>query len=1086
MNAFKIYRASAGSGKTYQLALNYIAIALQAPSNFRHILAVTFTNKATREMKERIIGFLDMLSEGKADDLSRQLEKTLNYNKNKIRELARHTHADILHHYGHFHVTTIDSFFQAIIRSFSREMGLLGNYEVEMDLEKVLDELIDNTLQEVGKDKDLTGWLISFAESRVEAGYQWDMRADIAGLAKEIFSEKFKSFEKDMRNKETMRTMIRSLLHKMADFKKDYEKNVLILAKKGLEIIDKAGLSVARFKNGAKGGPSAFFQKVLNDPSAFPNKLALGGLENYDGWITRNNQEELLLRSVLDNGLMDTFSNLCTYTAKEGRRYRSVLHFQKQIYTFGILADFISRLESYRKENDVMLISDTNYFLKEIISDNETPFIYEKTGTYFRHFLIDEFQDTSDFQWDNFRPLLHDSLAQGYDDMVVGDGKQSIYRFREGNWDLLNNRINREIDDEYLTVIPLQANYRSACNIVYFNNAIFGILPGLLKRLFDKKCNDFISEQLEHLSRSYITLYEDVRQKCRKQTGFHHPGYVKIRFSGSNSSAEEWRMDVLNRLEEQVETLLDAGISPGEIAILVRKQKEGSLVVNKLLSHSGNRSKYHYKVISNESLFLDASWAVRLVTYGIRLINNPADQLARVGLLYEYLKNKKTDPLPDQDIFESTVEDKKFEKLLPPGFIRQFAQLKLQPLLDQAESLIRIFELDKSNEHTAFLTSLQNALSEYADDISNLTQDFAVWWKEQGRQIGVQIPEETDAIRVLTIHKSKGLEYRAVILPFCNWKLDHENQHAPILWCHSGDPLFKTVNEFPLKYSASLINTIFREDYLEEYGKTLIDNLNLLYVALTRAEEVLLIDAKIPKANKQGKKPETGNVSDLLYEIFDNPAASTGEHAEDLLKHFNKDTQIFERGVLKRSDHKIDDKQEREMSSRPYISNSWGEKIRIKTKTDMELGPAFEQRKARITLGIIIHRVLSNIKTTDDADKQLSILKQEGLIGKEDVDEIRKQIHEILDNDKVRPWFDGSYRIKTESPILTNSGKKYQPDRIMLKGNHAIIVDFKTGESSNAHALQIKKYGELLRQMGYEVDGLYLLYTRKNMVKEIL
>ncbi len=1086
MNVFKIYRASAGSGKTYQLALSYIAIALQAPVNFRHILAVTFTNKATREMKERIIGFLDLLAEGKADNLAQQLEKVLNFNKDKIRERARNTLVEILHHYGHFHVTTIDSFFQTIIRSFSREMGLMGNYDVEMDLDKVLDALIDNTFKEVGKDRDLTRWLIAFAESRVEAGDKWDMRADIAGLAKEIFTEKFKSFEKEIHENQAMRETIRTLSRNMSDYKKEYEKTIEVLAKRGLEIIDKAGLSPVRFKNGARGGPAAFFQKILNDPMSLPNKLALDGLAGYDGWITRNNPEEAVLKNVLDKGLMDAFVKLCRYVEREGRRYRSVLQFQRQIFTFGILAEFINRLESYRKENDVMLISDTNYFLKEIISDNETPFIYEKTGTYFRHFLIDEFQDTSDFQWENFRPLLRDSLAQGYDDMVVGDGKQSIYRFREGDWDLLNNRINKEIDDVYLTVIPLQTNYRSACNIVYFNNAVFKILPTLLKNLFDQRHKEIISEQLDYLSQSYITLYEDVRQECRKEKKQQWPGYVKIRFTGDDSSAEEWRNNVLTDLEEQVETLLDAGISPGEIAILVRKKKEGSLVVNKLLSHSGNRSKFHYKVISNESLFLNASWAVRLVIYGIRVINNFTDQLARVGLLYEYLKNRTTDPPDDRYIFEKAIDDEQFRKLTPSGFFIQLSQLKLKSLLDQAESLIRIFELDKNNEHTAFLTSLQNALTEYSDDITNLTGDFAQWWEEQGGQMGVQIPEETDAVRVLTIHKSKGLEYRAVILPFCNWKLDHESGHAPVLWCHSEDPLFHQIKKFPLKYSGALLNTIFSEDYLEEYGKTLIDNLNLLYVALTRAEDILLVNAKLPKTNKYGKRPEIKDVSGLMYEMFDSLSALTDDYQKDLRLNFDKNAQIYERGALKGIDKTIDEIKDTGLSSRPYTSNNWSDKIRIKTKTGAVPGPAFEQRKARIAMGIVVHRILSNIKTTADTDRQLNFIQEEGLVGEKEVGEIRNQVRKILENDKVKPWFDGSYEIKTESPILTKSGRKYQPDRVMLKGNQVIVVDFKTGEASPAHSNQIKKYGELLSQMGYEVKGLYLLYTRQNMVEEII
>ncbi len=1036
-------------------------------------------------MKDRIIHFLDLLSTGQADDLSRELEKALGLEKKTIRQRAQATLSYLLHHYGYFSVSTIDSFFQTIIRSFSREMGLLGNYDVEMDLDKVLDELIDKTFQEVGADPDLTRWLIAFAESRVEAGSKWDMRSDISNLAKEIFTEKFKAFETEMDDQSSIRKTVRTLSRDISGYKKKYEQNVRALAEKGLKIIEDAGLTPGRFKNGTKGGPSSFFQKILNDPAAVPNKLVLNGTAGYEAWITKNNPEEPALRALLDESLMDAYTDLLRYVQNEGDRYRGFIQFQQQIYTFGILADFIKKLESYRKENDVMLISDTNYFLKEIIHDNDTPFIYEKTGTQFKHFMIDEFQDTSDFQWENFKPLLQDSLSQGNDNMVVGDGKQSIYRFREGNWDLLNNRINKEIDNRYLSVVSLKTNYRSACNLVNFNNDIFSRLPAILKDLFEKKRNNAPSGPLDVLSRSYDSLYEDVKQKCYQEGGNHDPGYVKINFIPGEAGAEDWKNKVLDKLERQVESLLDAGITPGQIAILVRKKKEGAAVVNRLLIHSGKRSKHRYKLLSNESLFLDASWAVRLVIYGIRLINNEKDRLARAGILYEYLKNKEGITPEDGDIFEKITTDEMFERTLPGDLIKQSGALKLQPLPGQAESLIRIFGLDKSAEHTAFLSTLQSTLSEYADDISNITGDFLKWWEEKGKRTGVQIPEESDAISVLTIHKSKGLEYRAVILPFCNWKLDHEALHSPVLWCHSEDKIFKKLNRFPLRYSGSLIHTIFREDYLIEYGKTLIDNLNLLYVAMTRAKEILMINAKLPDEKKQNKNPAIKDVSDLLYEAFNHIPEQNDKDPDPLKMHYDPENHVFENGMLPRPDKRYPERADAEWSAKPYASNNWSDKIRIKNNSGAGPGPAFEQRKARITMGIIIHRVLSNIITASDTERQFRLLQNEGLLGTDDLDEVRKQIRVILTNDQVKPWFDGTYEIKTEIPILTRSGRKYKPDRVMLKGNEAIVVDFKTGEPSPSHAGQIKKYREILQQMGYEVRGTYLLYTRGNKVEHI-
>ncbi len=1083
MKTFKIYRASAGSGKTYQLALSYIALALRTSGNFKHILAVTFTNKATREMKERIIHFLGQLATGKDNELSKQLEDMLNIDAKLVKSRSNKTLRDILHHYGHFNVTTIDSFFQSIIRSFSREIGLLGNYEVEMDTNKVLDVLIDQTLADVGSDKELTKWLIEFAESRVEAGDKWDMRSDIAKLAKEIFTEKFKSFEKVMNDNAGMRESIRVLSNNLNSYRKQYETHIETLAQEGIDFMKKAGVKPSQFKYGSGGGPSAFFNKILNDKSSVPGVQALNGLSGYEGWIKKNDPLEPQLTRALDSGLMDALIKLCDYIDQDGARYRGVVQFQRQIFSFGILTDFIKRVESYRIENDVMLISDINYFLNEIIEDNETPFIYEKTGSYFKYFLIDEFQDTSGFQWENFKPLIRDSLAQGYESMVVGDGKQSIYRFREGDWDLLNNRINREIDTGYQTTIELNTNYRSTCNVIDFNNSAFKVIPEILKNQFDLKLDGIVSNLPDHLSQSYLSLYKDVEQSCKKQNG--EKGYVKIRFTEGEANVDEWKNDMLDDLEGQVESLLKTGMAPGDIAILVRKKKEGAMVVNKLLSHSKDRSHFKYKVISNESLFLDASWAVRLIIYGIRLINNPDEPLARVGLLYEYLKNRENNTLEDHEIFETAIYDTKYKKSLPEEFKVQLSRLKLQSLPDQAESLIRIFGLNQNEEHTAFLSALQDALSSFMEDVSNITGDFMEWWKNTGVQTSVQIPEEADAIRVLTIHKAKGLEYKAVILPFCNWNVDHENQNSPVLWCTSQEPFFKELQKFPLKYTSSLKDTIFSNEYFEEYGKVLIDNMNLLYVALTRAEEVLIVNARLPKENNSKKKPEIKDVSGLLYELFNPGTYGPGIVTPDsLLSHYDPESQCYEHGRLTIHDP-LGREKEQDLESSSYSSCSWGSKVRIRKRADGKLNDLFEKREARISLGILIHQVLSKIETSVDIEQQIYLLQQEGLLSGNDLTEVGDQIRQILTNKQVESWFDGSYHVKTECPILTNTGQKYQPDRVMLKGEEAIVVDFKTGNKDSSHISQIKKYRKLLLEMGYKVTGTYLFYTKQNRVEEI-
>ncbi len=486
---FKIYRSSAGSGKTYQLALEYICLALLSSGNFRHILAVTFTNKATREMKRRIVSFLWQLSNSGDPALLDQVNAQTNLSDEQIRDRSKTVLSQILHGYSHFAVSTIDAFFQKILRAFAREMGLLGNYKVELDENAVQQAIIDLTLADVGSNDRLTKWLVDFASNNIENSKTWDIRKDIERLTGEIFTENFKSFEADFQKHASDNQFVQQFLENLQKVRSKFEPEASSLAGKCVDVIERRGLNIEDFKY-KQSGLAVWLIKVATKQDFNLSKRAINAAEGTNEWYSKTSEKQHEIQDLLTESLDQLFSSLVDYLKKNLPLYLAVVDFMRNVYTFGILSDIMKRLQNYRQENDIMLISDVNAFLKGIISENEMPFIYEKTGSWYRHFLIDEFQDTSQFQWDNFKPLIENSLAEGNKNLLVGDAKQSIYRWRGGDWELLANRINEEIRHDLLDEKALQTNWRSERNVVEFNNTLFTILPLLIQQYCNTQVDD--------------------------------------------------------------------------------------------------------------------------------------------------------------------------------------------------------------------------------------------------------------------------------------------------------------------------------------------------------------------------------------------------------------------------------------------------------------------------------------------------------------------------------------------------------------------------------------------------------------------
>ena len=538
-----VYRASAGAGKTHKLTGEYLTLLFTGPGAFRRILAVTFTNKATDEMKTRIVDELYNLASGRKSDYVELLKSAYSLTEIQVRKQAAQILIDILHDYSAFNISTIDRFFQQTMRAFTREIGLQGGYGIEMDQELVLTTAIDNLLSDLEKpeSKDLLGWLLRFAEDKIESGGEWNLRKDIMALSREVFKESYKAFSEAVGRDIEDKKALEDYKNELYGIIRSVEATAKELGERGLAILNKYGLKVTDFKGGSRS-PLTLLDRLVQGEMKEPSATFIGLADNLDGCFTKTVSlgTRQIIGCAFEDGLNDCikgiislFGNLTAYnTAREIVRY---------YYTLGILTDVSRQIAAYREEKNVMLIADTTELLSKVIEGSDAPFIYEKTGTHVDHYMIDEFQDTSGMQWNNFRPLIEESLAHSRDNLIVGDVKQSIYRFRNSDWKLLDEQVQADFSPEVVHEETLKDNWRSCRNIVEFNNALFTTLPGVLQAVYNEALS--VSSLSEEQRAAFFTKIMSAYDKSFQQVPppfMQKDGHVRIEFL-SGDDEKDWK-----------------------------------------------------------------------------------------------------------------------------------------------------------------------------------------------------------------------------------------------------------------------------------------------------------------------------------------------------------------------------------------------------------------------------------------------------------------------------------------------------------------------------------------------------------------
>lgn len=920
-----IFKASAGSGKTHTLSKTYLDLLLKADSKtaYRNILAVTFTNKATEEMKERILR--DLAEEGKTNPRAREIL------------------INLLHDYGSFSVSTIDKFFQQALRAFSRELGSSGNYQIELDKASLTKEAMDRVLDDLTeKDKDLLGWFTKQLETALDNGESFHLESSLYEMAEEFgdVNEKF-----------------------------TYDKKKLTeLKEKCKEIVDTFHKDV--------------YENALCIDTTTWGKTAAKGLAQYAGAQTKYKDSVKAANATTLAKLAETAGCEAMYALMnpQGRRwkeYRTARMVEKVIFTLGLAEEFYSKLAIIEEEKGVISLDESTSLLRDIIDGSDAPFIYEKLGVRFNHFLLDEFQDTSVVQWENFKPLLANSVSEGYSNIIVGDVKQSIYRWRNSDWNLLDKEIEENFKGK-VKVITLKENWRSTQSIVDFNNEFF----------------TFAADNL-----GLSNIYADVKQE------------VKVEDSQEGCVTVDFCEDELEMIDGYIEQAVAAGAKMSDMAILLRTNGEGKKVAEYLLSKG-------YSVISDDSLDLKSSLIIRKIVSYLHSLCNNSDSLNT------YLS-------------ESLEID---------------SEREYHSLLDLVDGVIKDLSETHPDEikgQTLFIQSFMDDILEWTSIHGNDLRQYLKHWEES--KIAISSPNDPNAIRITTVHKSKGLAFPIVIFPFAE-KVGLFKEDT--LWCHldSDAEMGESFNSiFPVVLGKSSGDSFFSESLKNEMEMQRIDNLNIFYVCLTRARKEMHIIAKNPPKSLIDGKSSPNDLSQLLYlyceqngYTFGSPyrwnEASKKEDSE--IEEFDAEYETYGMNP--------------EACSRRFVASSdaWD------YFSEEGIGQSKRLR------GIEQHALLSRIRTSDDAPEVLR--------------SIEPQTRELL-LERISAhseWFSPELKTLNEVAIIDSFGNTNRPDRVLVdEEGRVTVIDFKFGEEDEKYSGQVRRYMRLFREMGYgEVSG-YIWYV---------
>lgn len=1083
-----IYRASAGSGKTYRLTQDYIHLLFDPKRErvHRRILAVTFTNKATDEMKTRILKELHVLSQGEKSDYRAGLMEKFHLDEEAVNSRAKHILTSILHDYSSFSISTIDRFFQQVIRSFARDIGVHGGYNLELDNSSTLEQSVDNLFLDLSKDENrqLLQWLTSYAEERIEQSENWNMRGNILDLGQEIFKESYQHKAEDTNKKLHEREFLTNYRKSLREIKTSFEANVKQTATEGLNIMARNGLSHDDFAYKTTN----VLEKLVKGKLEISNRF-IGFADDVSNCYTKSKPQDVksTIESAYNNGLGKCFQQIVELLGVGIVTYNSAVMVLKHINTLGILSDLAVQIKKLTDEQNTMLISDSNMLLNKIIDNSDTPFVYEKTGIHIDNFMIDEFQDTSTLQWKNFQPLLDNSLSAGKFNLVVGDVKQSIYRWRNSDWKLLDEQILTDFRPEQIHEENLETNWRSDKHIIDFNNSFFRRATQLLQSKLNKNLQAVLPvyPALEALTHKIEHAYANIHQQTSPKAG---TGRVQVSFIERDENDDGWKAESLNRLPVMLEDLQERGYRPADICILVRTNREEQDVIHKLLNYKTTaeaKPEFCYDIMGNEGLLIGAAASVRFVLGILQLFVNPADSIQQTIVNYEYARGRQGKS-ENEALNACFSKEKGGENLFSPLFTEtenaSLKQLQNNSLFDMVEQIISLFGVGEWHHEAVFVQAFQDVVFRYTTGKTADLNSFLTWWKKSGMKQCISTPDNQSAMRIMTVHKSKGLDFRVVVMPFCDWDLDSRMRN--ILWCEPAQAPFNELPLLPIEYGSKLGQSIFAESYFNEQMHLFIDNLNVAYVAFTRAKNELVCIAPAPKKEVESLD-KINSLSALLTACFSVETPGLDAEIISLAKNYDTTSKIFELGeqapvvYLDKPASDINKK----INSYPSVGSA--ERLRIRHQSLDYLLENQQLTDSRLNYGLIMHDVLRKITCKSDQGKAILDIIREGRISESESATVVEEMEKFWSLPETTDWFADDVRVLNETTILIPNGEQYRPDRVVIRGKKATIVDYKFGEKeSKTYQKQVKQYMNLIAEMGYKTSG-FVCYVTLGKVERV-
>lgn len=1112
----KILKASAGSGKTFSLTLHYLSLLLANENSYREILAVTFTNKATAEMKERILSVLQGLATGDSRskiESFRALLVTQNptWDAATIQQRAHRVYRKILHDYSHFTISTIDGFSQKVIRSFTYELNLDAAYKIEMNTNKVKADLTVMLNQLLDERPELLDWIIGYAEKKINNNENWNYRNQLTQLAGLIFSENFQEFDGALISADTNEVF--NLLNTE-------------VVEKTQAYLDAVSLAITSFQETFRTlqiqadelkGKSRNKLVSANKVSPRVHKLSLSDLDKVmDKFIVLIDNEEAFtdVEKNIRHDYIQAFQPVLQQFIELQNLtpiYIAYQAVQGNLYYLRLLKEMSDLLSIWRKENSAQLISDSQILLNKLGLDNnnDPTFIWEKIGNRYNYFLFDEFQDTSRIQWKNYSPLLLNALGnsqgQQSEHLIVGDVKQSIYRWRNGDWRILLQQVEEQVSNtfhlsektktNFIANGVLETNYRSLPNIIRFNNYLYEQIPTHLQRaLNDKVANELSEEGLrwwrnEQNDNMLVRAYENSSQLIPEQKN-NDPlaqGSVEINYfpvSDGRFRANQVLEAATHNLCQKIGQWITTGrYQARQIGILVRSNAQAMLVIQKLMEYK-NANEMSFDVISGDALALASNDAVILLTETLKALVHNSDQHiihhARIAHLYQLIQTQQTFE-PQVWLQFKANQIQSFDGILPHELITNWEMWQKLPLIHLVEKLIEIYGFTSDfNIHLPYILTFKDIVGNFTASGERGITQFLEFWEEDGNKAVLPSSGKINAIEVTTIHKSKGLAYDVVMIPFCAWGID--GMLNGDFWINTDNTPFSQLGKIPIKYNGNISRSIFYKQYYEEMLFNYMDALNTLYVATTRAVEHLYITAP---GFKEIVDKKTGQVTglDIKNELISDALYQVLAHNNSPFQLEEGELHIDQIILTPPDTVSLSEHTDTIALTRYPISKAMETALNKSSRRNINTILMMEKASQ---YGILAHEIMAEASKESDISRIIARYIDEGILAMENKAILEKEIHQIWHHPQINCWLIGNHKIWNESAIITSEGKTLRPDKVFTNSEETIVLDFKfTNDNYIEHKTQVDQYMKALENLGYQQVKGYLYYARVNELVEV-